>query len=404
MKTFPTLFALMSSLAFAQAPEVAPKPDPAPVDATPAPAPTTAGPVSLVPPTDEKVGFLQSKLEALEEQYIETKSDVLSLKKLKVGGYIQARYSYLDASAPVSAFTVRRGRLKVDYQGDIARFATEIDASSGGFALKVAEVSATEPWSGKQMFTLAAGQIKIPLGYETIQSSGEREFPERTKAIEAFYMGEFDRGVKLAFKYRFLRAQVGVFDGNGINTTAFPGKDNDNEKDVVGRLGVDFKWFAAGISGWAGKTLKPGDKFYARNRIDLDAQLYLDLLPFGGTALKAEFIAGTTYVAGGVEKFGQTALGWQVLLLQNIGAHEQVGVRYDFFDPATGTPTAADPTDPTKPASTNPLHTVGFLVSHSFDDIFKLSVVYEVPIVAVPSADVVVPRQNLFTVQFQAKF
>ena len=367
------------------------------------PAPAAAPEASLVP-TDEKVGFLQGKLEALEEQYVETKGDVLSLKKLKLGGYLQARYTYLDASTPVSAFAVRRGRLKTEYHGDIAKFALEFDASSGGVSLKVAEASLTEPWSGKHLFTLSAGQFKYPLGYDTEQSSSAREFPEQGRAVAAFNNGEYDRGAKLAFKYAFLRATVGVFDGNGTSNAGFVGKDNDTEKDVVGRVGVDFKWFAGGISGWAGKTLKPGDRFYARNRIDLDAQLYLDLLPFGGTALKAEFIAGTTYQVSGVERPGQTALGWQVLLLQNIGAKEQVGFRYDFWNPATGTALGVNATDPTRPAATNWVHTVGFLASHTFDDVFRLSAVFEVPITATTGQGDLSPRQNLFTLQFQAKF
>ena len=91
-----------------------------------------------------------------------------------------------------------------------------------------------------------------------------------------------------------MRAWLGVFDGNGTANRGFVGVDNDTEKDVYGRVAVDFKRFAVGVSGSGGLTYKPTDattpgKHYERTRIGLDAQLYLDLLPFGSTALKAEF-------------------------------------------------------------------------------------------------------------------
>lgn len=372
--------------------------------------------------TEEKVGLLQGKLEALEEQYVETKNSVLSFSKLKFSGYIQARYAYaenslggLDAAGnPLvkDGFSVRRGRLKAQYHGDYASFLLQIDATPSGVALKDAEATFKEPWS-KLGITLTAGQTKWPFGYEVLQSSGEREFPERTRVVRAFANGERDRGAKLGLKWKWLRANVGVFDGNGTANAKFIGVDNDTEKDVVGRLGVDFQWLAFGVSGWAGKSYRASDytvapniegKFFARNRIGFDAQLYLDLFPFGGTALKGEFIAGTTYQASGVERYGQTALGWYLLLVQNIGKHEQIGVRYDFFDPYTGTPNRVDSKNPNAPASTNQVHTIGVLVTHHFDDVFKASAVYEIPITEPGGPDVVSPRQNLFTLQLQAKF
>jgi hypothetical protein len=144
--------------------------------------------------------------------------------------------------------------------------------------------------------------------------------------------------------------------------------------------------------------------YLPRNRIGADLQLFLDLLPIGGTSLQAEFVAGTSYWVNGVERPGQTALGWYVLLVQNIFTHDQVAVRYDFFDPATGTINKPDGTDPTKPSSLNQVHTFGFLATHFFDDVFKVSVVWEMPIVFTSGQGDVPPRQNLFTVQMQARF
>lgn len=382
--------------------------------------PAAEAPANTLQPDSEKLGLVQGKLDALEEKFAETNVIVAGLAKIKISGYVQARFQYaensksgVDASLTSlvkDGFSVRRGRVKTEYTGTVSRFMVQIDATPTGVTLKDAEAAFTEPWTGKKYFTLIMGQTKWPFGYEVVQSSGEREFPERTRVVRAFFNGERDRGAKLQFKGGPVRAWLGVFDGNGTNNKGFIGVDNDTEKDYFARLAVDFKWFAAGISGSGGLTYRPTDatngpgRHYERTRIGLDAQLYLDLLPFGSTAVKAEFIAGRTYQAGNAEVFGQTALGWYALLVQNIGDHEQVAFRYDFFDPFTGTPNAVDSKDPAKPSSKNAIHTIGLMATHYFDEALKISVVYELPLVFTGGTTDSPPKQNLFTVQLQAKF
>lgn len=408
MKKVFALACLLTSSAFAQ--EEA--------DAGVAAEPEAEAPNSLQPDS-EKIGFLQGKVEALEEQFAESKGVLSSLSKIKISGYVQARFSYaenslsgVDASLTSlvkDGFSVRRGRAKIEYQGTVGRYMLQIDAVPSGVTLKDAEAAFTEPWSGKKYLTVILGQTKWPFGYETVQSSSEREFPERTRVVRAFFNGERDRGLKIHFKGGPVRAWLGVFDGNGTNNRGFIGVDNDTEKDFYGRIAVDFKWISAGVSGSGGLTYRPTSaaagpgRHYERTRIGFDAQLYLDLLPFGSTAIKAEFIAGRTYQASNVEVFGQTGLGWYGLIVQNIGDHEQIAFRYDFFDPATGTVNGVQ-TDPTKPLSNNQIHTLGLLASHHFDEVLKLTVSYEIPLLATGGPDAVAPKQNLLTVQLQAKF
>lgn len=359
----------------------------------------------------EKIGWLQGKLESLEEQYVETQNEVLTFKKLKISGYVQARYAYLDAATPTSQFFVRRARLKADYQGDWSRFMLQIDATGGVDFIRDAEATIAEPWSGKQYVSVTAGLHKVPFGVEGPVSSVDREFPERTRMTRSFFPGERDRGVKAAFQYKFLRAFAAVYDGNFTQMLGYTTKDNDTEKDITLRLMADFKWVAVGASGVVGRTLKPADplagqpaRFVPRNRIGFDGQLYLDLIPLGGTALVAEFVAGTSYWVNGVEHPGQTALGWYVLFVQNIFAHDQIGIRYDFFDPATGTPNKPSSNNPTAPSDLNQIHTIGFSATHYFDDVFKLSVAYEIPLIATSGQGDVAPRQNILTAQMQARF
>lgn len=404
MRTAITMFSLLAALgAQAQTPQASP--------------PDSEAPASTGPTSEERIDTLSGRLDSLEEQYAETKTSVLSLQRLKLSGYVQGRFqvaentgSGLDprgAPRVKDGFSVRRGRLKATYTADIAQLVLQIDATPRGVSLKDAEVHLISPWKGPKL-DLVVGQTKWPFGYEVLQSSSEREFPERTRVVRAFAPGERDRGAKLQLKHGLLRATLGVFDGNGTDNRSFIGVDNDTEKDLVGRVGVDLGWLAGGVSGWAGKTFRTGDasgpgRFFARNRIGADAQLYLDLLPIGGTAVKGEFIAGTTYQRDGVEQFGQTGMGWYGLVVQNVGLYNEVGIRYDHFDGFTGTANVADPADPTKPASTNSVGTLGFVVAHHFGEHLKLTAAYEIPMTATGD-QATDPDDNLFTLQFQAKF
>lgn len=183
-----------------------------------APVVDEAAPNALRPDA-EKIGWLQGKLEAIEEQFVETKNDVLTFKKLKLSGYVQARYQYTDSTPPLSAFSVRRARIKAEYQGDWSRYMVQIDGMGGVDFIRDAEATLMEPWSGKQYISLTAGLHKVPFGIEGPTSSSDREFPERSRMTRSFFPGERDRGVKLAFHYKFLWAYAGVYDGNFTQMT-----------------------------------------------------------------------------------------------------------------------------------------------------------------------------------------
>jgi hypothetical protein len=370
---------------------------------------------------DEKVGLLQGKLESLEEQFAETKTDVLGLKKLKFSGYVQARYVNADHSlqgvdargspSVKDGFTVRRARLKGTYTSSWSSLVLQIDASPKGVALRDAEAHLIEPWTGHHL-EFVLGQMKLPFGYEVVQSSSKREFPERSRVVRAFAAGERDRGLKLSGSIKSLRFAVGALDGNGIENKTFPGLDNDQNKDVVGQVGFDMQWIAGGASAWYGETFQPGDftvspavsgKTHPRTRLGADLQIYLDVLPIGGTALKGEFIAGTTWSKDGVEQFGVPALGWYGLVAQNIGLQNLIAIRYDHFDGVAGTADGVDAKDPTKPAGNNSIGTLGVAFTHYWDDALKVSAAYEVPMTRVVEG-AVDPKDNQFTLQLQATF
>lgn len=411
------VLALASGAVLAQTAETQPAVSEQAETAPAQPATEPAPEAPAAPSIEDRLTTAEGKVAAIEEQNIETKNDLEVLKKLRLSGYVQARYlaqQSLDETGAggFNRFTVRRSRLKGTYTSELAQFSLQIDASPSGVGLRDAEATLFIPGT-KQNLSLTLGQFKWPFGYEGPQSSSDREFPERTLMLRAFMPNERDRGLR--FEGRFLdsllNVSAGIFDGNGIANTGFIGTDNDKEKDLIGRVGFDMKWIAGGVSGWYGNTLgqrttgpnpDTGRKAYSRNRMGADLQLYLDLLPVGGTALKGEYMAGSTYQRGGVEQLGIAAHGWWALIVQNLGLTNQVAVRYDFFDAQNASD--ASESEGTLGAN-NPIHTLGIAAIHHFGEALEVTAAYEIPMTAtVDGGTAEDPHDNLFTLQLQARF
>lgn len=95
------LLTLTTSAALAQTAETPPTGTTPPTESAPtqstesAPAETPAAQPTetpAAPSVDERLTTTEGKVSALEEQNVETKSDLSALKKLKFSGYVQARY------------------------------------------------------------------------------------------------------------------------------------------------------------------------------------------------------------------------------------------------------------------------------------------------------------------------
>jgi hypothetical protein len=85
-------------------------------------------------------------------------------------------------------------------------------------------------------------------------------------------------------------------------------------------------------------------RLFDRNRVAVDAQLYLDLLPVGGTALKGEWMWGHTTIGGTLGAGGNlpaatsdapvpTGSGFYGMLVQNLGQPYQLAVKYEQYMP-----------------------------------------------------------------------
>lgn len=295
---------------------------------------------------------LEGKVEALSEQLAETRGDVASLKRLKLSGYLQARYAWQEtvnynavttSNPSQNGFFIRRGRLKAAYDAGASAYAVQIDVTPAGVNIKEGYASVKLPYG----LTLDAGLQLFPFGYEVHgRSSSDLDTLERSRVTRAFLGGEYDLGVAVTGKVSRVNFKVGVFNGNGIDGQA--GKDNDQLKDVIGRAWVDMGVVTAGVSGWYGKTtnyLRADDRVYDRNRVAMDVQAYLDLLPIGGTALKGEYLWGHTTIGTANNGAGgnlpgltsdapvPTGSGWYLIGLQNVGELNQLAVKYEQYMP-----------------------------------------------------------------------
>jgi hypothetical protein len=368
------------SLAQAQPADSGPTGDAAagPVSAPAAPAPAAPAPPELA----DKLTGIETKLGGLEEAQAATDASVSSLKKLKLSGYIQGRYEHYQTSTDgisVSAdgkkatptntdrFLVRRARLKAVYEGKNAEYLLQIDATGDGVTLKDAEATFVDTWTPFNL-RLTLGQFKVPFGYELLQSSGEREMPERSGIVRAYFDGERDRGLRLTARYEFVRLAVALINGNGVKdtsvydgTSSYGTQDPNKFKDFSGRLGVDFGSIVGGVSAYLGRgpmttKVNPGttptdpavpstpatitSNYMRRTRLGVDVQGYIDVPEVGGLALKGELIWGSEAaidwngVASDSSK-NVRKLGWIVTAVQNVGDHVGVVVRLDQSDPNT---------------------------------------------------------------------
>jgi hypothetical protein len=292
------------------------------------------------PATDPAV--VEGKIDSLTEQYLETKASVAGLLKLKFSGYLQARWAWQEAArygngAPdKDNFYIRRGRFKAVADADMTQFTLQIDAIPSGLSLKEAYATVKLPAG----WAFDAGLQLFPFGYEVAsRSSSDLDLLERSQASVYFLDGEYDTGVSARGKLGPIALRGGVFNGNGIKGNA--GRDNDQAKDLIARATVDFGFLTGGLSGWYGKAINyaavvnGGHVSYDRVRAAVDAQLFLDLLPIGGTFVKGEYIWGKTGIGtangGAGANLGRAASGLYAILGQNIGHWNQIAVRYDTF-------------------------------------------------------------------------
>lgn len=331
----------------------------------------------------EKQQVEEQQIEELQHETAALKKEVDRLKRFKISGYIQAQYQHgqEDASLDVGEGSneseggfnrvgIRRGRLKVAYQGEITTGVFQLDVTEKGVKVKDAYFNLRDPWI--RAMALQAGIFNRPFGFEIGNSSSRRPSPERSTVFRTLFPDERDFGGMLVVQapksspWSVLKLEAGLFAGNGINV------DTDDKKDFIGHLSA-FKDFGAislggGFSYYHGQVYQgasevytmQGDRFvlndsesnigrYAKRQyFGFDLELGLESA-LGRTDLYAEYLFGQQPAAEGnstkspnynkrptAPTYIREFNGGYVMLAQSLGRLPvSVVAKYDWYDPNT---------------------------------------------------------------------
>jgi hypothetical protein len=340
---------------------------------------------STVKVLEEQLSEVEGSVDGINETVLEMKSVLDALKKIKISGYIQAQFQSAESDGANSVyqggafpstthnrFMIRRGRIKFNYDNDLTQYVLQLDATERGVSLKDAYISIKDPWL--KTFGLTGGVFDRPFGFEISYSSSMRESPERSRLFQTLFPGERDLGAKLEITpqdgfFSFLNFKGGLFTGNGVNP------ETDNAKDFIGRLGFQLPFYEAnlaidgGVSGYFGQVridnprtvnnvvvpykaytvdsptsfaVDSTTRYWDRNYIGGDLEIYYDLPILGGFSLRGEYIQGKNpgnqnfnlpYRATTGDLYMRNFYGYYLQFTQNIGLSNQLVLKYDVMDP-----------------------------------------------------------------------
>ncbi len=396
-----------------------------------APVPAAASQALIVDPTPSPgMGDSQAKFDArlanLEKAEAALSATMEKQSRLKLSGYVQSRYEWhQDATFGVndknepqesSRFYIRRARMRAVYAGKNSEYLMQVGSSGEGVSLVDAEASLVDTWSPLSL-RLTMGQFKIPFGFEILQSASEIEMPERTIGVRTIFAGERDRGVRLSGRFQVLRFQAALINGNGTVDPIYRTYDQTSFKDLVGRIGTDFRFLVLGASGYYGHglnttaataattTAAAGAATYQRFsklRVGVDGQLYVKNPGVGGLIIRAELMLANDRSLAFASDPAQPckdrrSVNWYAMVLQNIGEHFGVALRIDQFDPNHG----VNDLCAEYPASTRDrVTTLGTALQLYVSETLRGMLAYEHPIEQTATA----AKNERVTVQLQAKF
>jgi phosphate-selective porin len=348
------------------------------------------------------VGQTQSTfIDSLKNSFQTLKTDVDSWKFLKISGWVQSQFQWTETKGAKTfdggdflansnnRFMIRRGRLKLSYTKGISQFVFQINGTERGLNVVDLFAKISDPWT--KAFSLTAGIMNRPFGFEIQQSSKDRETPERSRYNQTLLPNERDMGAMLTFqpvkgkKLYGLKVDAGFYNGTGITvpgTTSLNGAgvvDFDSYKDFIGRAHYLKNWkedkitLGLGVSHYNGGFVYQSNQVYSTLKMDSVGQLswlasdttngktYLGKkaprVYYGGdfqfsvksklgkTAIRGEYITGTqtgtmselkspsslpSNPVAVVRKFN----GGYAYLIHRIGkTKHEIALKYEWFDP-----------------------------------------------------------------------
>ncbi|MEO8900920.1 MAG: hypothetical protein ABI488_04670 [Polyangiaceae bacterium] len=283
-------------------------------------------------------------------------------------------------------FTLRRGHLRVTAERQYLSGALELDANTtNGAQMRPIDAEIAAHWPARRdadsrlpYFTVSAGLMKIPFGFEVPELDVERPFLERSSTARAFFPGEFDLGARFRAQYRALDLSIAVMNGHPTGDRVFPALAPDEKKEIVGHFGAHSE-LAPGVGVELGVSADTGTGFhegtpttkdqlvwrddngdgivqttevqviagssaspsqqYHRFALGADARVAIRFAPHAELALRGEVVRASN-LDRGLEVADPVAaghdlheLGWYLGATQEVSAWGLVGIRYDHYNP-----------------------------------------------------------------------
>ena len=220
----------------------------------------------------------------------------------KISGFVQTFYTANmdeDGDLQDNEFKIRRARIAVD--GKLGeKFSYKLQ---GDFSSSPALVDAFLKYKFCDAFALQAGQFKTPFSLESPINPVNLEIYDYGESISKFVgykdvcgVGKLGRDIGIMATgdliplkdkgFSVINYAIGVFNGNGANAL-----DNNNRKDIVGRLNIHpgLKDLTLSGSYYYGKYSTDAVDRGSRNRWAAGAQ-YND----GNLIVRAEYLGGST--------------------------------------------------------------------------------------------------------------
>ncbi|HVP57897.1 MAG TPA: porin [bacterium] len=250
-----------------------------------------------------------------------------------VNGYIQ--YEYVAKQIPKETtgistnFGLRAARIKASCKlNDKISAYVLIDGAKQPSVLE-----ANLDYICAPFLTVRLGQFQLPFGYETQNSNFDVEAIDRSQIVNTVWNNGTlangigngylrDQGLMLMGQHTLFNYKVACVNGTGLNTA-----DNNNYKDIVGRIGVGIPMFAGlGVSLLHGEWPN-GLKSQDRKAIGVD--LFLDT---GKVLVESEFIAARGMVTSANTALDKKFGGYYAIVGYRVTPLIEPVFKYDKMD------------------------------------------------------------------------
>ena len=255
----------------------------------------------------EKVDKEKLEKEKLEKQERREKQKG-GLEMPRISGFVQGMYqANLSDEGELKDNTLRMRRVRLSVDGNLSK--TVSYKIQGDFTRSPMLVDAFIKYKPCREFAIQLGQFKTPFTIESPINPVNLEIFDYGEAVQQLGgykdvcgVGALGRDLGLmatgslfpvegeeGYKYSIVDYSIGVFNGNGANNL-----DNNNSKDLVGRLDVHpgLKEITLSGSYYYGKYTKDENIDCTRNRWAAGAQ-YND----GKVLIRGEYIGGKTGIS-----------------------------------------------------------------------------------------------------------